>query len=142
VLKPWIARRDALPPFVIRRDPRDISRVWVLEPDNQHYVEIPYRTPSHPALSLWEQRQALAQLRQQGRDQVDEAALFRMVGQMRDIAHSAQRKTRKVRRDTERREHLLKTASQCKPVVPVEAGPAAQAEGAPPAVPFDQIEEW
>jgi putative transposase len=65
-----------------------------------------------------------------------------MIGQMRDIAHSAQRKTRKVRRDTERREHLLKTAAQCKPVVPVEAGPAAQAEGVPPAVPFDQIEEW
>ena len=25
-LKPWIARRDRLPAFLIRRDPRDISR--------------------------------------------------------------------------------------------------------------------
>ncbi|HGF1359963.1 TPA: hypothetical protein ACWSKH_004914, partial [Escherichia coli] len=31
----------------------------------------------------WEQRQALAKLRQQGREQVDESALFRMIGQMR-----------------------------------------------------------
>jgi putative transposase len=28
VLRPWIARRDRLEKFVIRRDPRDISRVW------------------------------------------------------------------------------------------------------------------
>src|SRR3546814_12130035 len=26
-LKPWIARRDRLPAFLIRRDPRDISRI-------------------------------------------------------------------------------------------------------------------
>ncbi|WP_455567148.1 Mu transposase C-terminal domain-containing protein [Serratia symbiotica] len=32
-LKPWIARRDRLPAFLIRRDPRDISRIWVLEPE-------------------------------------------------------------------------------------------------------------
>ncbi|WP_444823411.1 hypothetical protein, partial [Acinetobacter baumannii] len=44
----------------MRRDPRDISRIWVLEPEGQHYLEIPYRTLSHPAVTLWEQRQALA----------------------------------------------------------------------------------
>jgi putative transposase len=68
-LKPWIARRDRLPAFLIRRDPRDISRIKVLEPEDQHYLEIPYRTLSHPAVTLWEQRQALARLRQLGREQ-------------------------------------------------------------------------
>ncbi|WP_020219400.1 Mu transposase C-terminal domain-containing protein, partial [Escherichia coli] len=58
-LKPWIARRERWPSFLIRRDPRDISRIWVLEPEGQHYLEIPYRTLSHPAVTLWEQRQAL-----------------------------------------------------------------------------------
>ena len=43
-LKPWIARRGRLDKFIIRRDPRDISRIWVLDPDGQHYVEIPYRS--------------------------------------------------------------------------------------------------
>ena len=90
-LKPWIARRDRLPAFLIRRDPRDISRIWVLEPEGQHYLEIPYRTLSHPAVTLWEQRQALAKLRQQGREQVDESALFRMIGQMREIVTAAQK---------------------------------------------------
>jgi putative transposase len=32
-LKPWIAPREHLDRFVISRDPRDISRVWVLDPD-------------------------------------------------------------------------------------------------------------
>jgi hypothetical protein len=29
-LKPWIARRERLDRFVLRRDPRDISRVWII----------------------------------------------------------------------------------------------------------------
>lgn len=138
VLKPWIARRDRLSPFLIRRDPRDISRIWVLEPDTQHYLEIPYRTLSNPAVTLWEQRQALARLRQKGRDQVDEAALFRMIQQMRDIAHTAQRTTRKARRDSERRQHLKQAMLPDRSAPPVEAMP----DDMPLAAPFEQIEEW
>ncbi|WP_211482261.1 Mu transposase C-terminal domain-containing protein [Arthrobacter crystallopoietes] len=106
VLKPWIARRDREEKFTIRRDPRDISRVWVLEPEGTAYVEVPYRTVSHPAVTLWEHRQALARLRQQGHDQVNEEALFRMIDQMREITATAQRATRRSRRDLQRRRHL------------------------------------
>ncbi|EOA3724446.1 Mu transposase C-terminal domain-containing protein, partial [Pseudomonas aeruginosa] len=141
-LKPWIARRDRLPAFLIRRDPRDISRVWVLEPEGQHYLEIPYRTLSHPAVTLWEQRQALAKLRQQGREQVDESALFRMIGQMREIVTSAQKATRKARRDADRRQHLKTSARPDKPVPPDTDIADPQADNLPPAKPFDQIEEW
>jgi putative transposase len=31
-LKPWIGHRDQLERFVLRRDPRDISRIWALDP--------------------------------------------------------------------------------------------------------------
>ena len=142
-LKPWIARRDRLPAFLIRRDPRDISRIWVLEPEGQHYLEIPYRTLSHPAVTLWEQRQALAKLRQQGREQVDESALFRMIGQMSEIVSTAQKATRKARRDADRRQHLKATAVLFKTTPPPDADMAdPQADNQPPAKPFDQIEEW
>lgn len=57
---------------------------------------------SRPAITVWEQRQALARLKEQGREQVDEAAVFRMVEQMRRIARDARQTTRKVRRDAER----------------------------------------
>ena len=141
-LKPWIARRDRLPAFLIRRDPRDISRIWVLEPEGQHYLEIPYRTLSHPAVTLWEQRQALAKLRQQGREQVDELALFRMIGQMREIVTTAQKATRKARRDADRRQHLKASAPSVKPAPPDADMADPQADNLSPAKPFDQIEEW
>lgn len=138
----WIARRERWPSFLIRRDPRDISRIWVTEPEGQHYTEIPYRTLSHPAVTLWEQRQALAKLRQQGREQVDESALFRMIGQMREIVTSAQKATRKARRDADRRQHLKTSARPDKPVPPDTDIADPQADNLPPAKPFDQIEEW
>ncbi len=141
-LKPWIARRDRLPAFLIRRDPRDISRIWVLEPEGQHYLEIPYRTLSHPAVTLWEQRQALVRLRQLGREQVDESALFRMIGQMREIVTTAQKATRKARRDADRRQHLKASVPPDKPVLPETDMADQQADNQPPAKPFDQIEEW
>jgi putative transposase len=141
-LKPWIARRDRLPAFLIRRDPRDISRIWVLEPEGQHYREISYRTLSHPAVTLWEQRQALAKLRQQGREQVDESELFRMIDQMREIVTTAQKATRKARRDADRRQHLKASARPDKPVSPEVGVDDPQAGNLPPAKPFDQIEEW
>lgn len=136
-LKPWIARRHELSRFVIRRDPRDISRVWVLEPDGHHYVEVPYRTLSHPAVTLWEHRQAVARLRQQGRDQVDEQALFAMIDQMRRITDTAGRATRRSRRDRERRRHLADTPG---PVAP--PGPPDRPGSPPTAAPFAEIEEW
>nr|WP_168708325.1 MULTISPECIES: Mu transposase C-terminal domain-containing protein [unclassified Rhodococcus (in: high G+C Gram-positive bacteria)] len=44
-LKPWTTRREKLGQFVIRRDPRDLSKVWVLDPDSgSGYVEVPYRS--------------------------------------------------------------------------------------------------
>ncbi|MBH4300522.1 transposase [Pseudomonas aeruginosa] len=141
-LKPWIARRERLPAFLIRRDPRDISRIWVLEPEGQHYLEIHYRTLSHPAVTLWEQRQALAKLRQLGREQVDESALFRMIGQMREIVTTAQKATRKARRDADRRQHLKTSEPPAKPIPPDVDMAVPQADNLPPAKPFDQIEEW
>ncbi|WP_426988196.1 Mu transposase C-terminal domain-containing protein [Pseudarthrobacter sp. Y6] len=141
VLKPWIARRDREDKFIIRRDPRDISRVWVLEPEGTAYVEVPYRTISHPAVTLWEHRQALARLRQQGHDQVNEEALFRMIDQMREITTTAQRATRRSRRDLQRRRHLPASGTAKTPAAPPdEMLPPTNDTAA--ARPFDEVEQW
>lgn len=141
-LKPWIAHRKHLSAFLIRRDPRDISRIWVLEPEGLHYLEITYRTLSHPAVTLWEQRQALTKLRQQGRQQVDEAALFHMIMQMREIVTTAQKATRKARRDADRRQHLRESAPPDKLLPPATDSTDPMVESISPVKPFDQIEEW
>jgi Mu transposase, C-terminal len=82
-LKPWIARRGRMEKFVLCRDPRDISRIWALDPGGLSYLHVPYRMLSRPPISVWERRAAITTLREPGRDQVDESALFAMVEQMR-----------------------------------------------------------
>lgn len=141
-LKPWIARRDRQEKFILRRDLRDISRIWVLGPEGKLYLEIPYRTVSHPAVTLWEHRQALARLRQQGHDQVDEEALFRMIEKMREITHTAERSTRKSRRDLQRRRHPRDSGPPKRPAPPPDdpREPSANVSGA--AAPFEEVEQW
>lgn len=76
-----------------------------MDPEGVEYVEVPYRMLSNPAVSMWEHRQALARLRERGADQVDEAALFRMINQMCHIAETAEKTTKRTRREAERRQH-------------------------------------
>ena len=109
---------------------------------------MPYRTLSHPAVSVWEHRAALERLRAEGRAQVDEEALFRMVEQMRTITDTAESTTRKARRDTERRNNAGNAASRAKPAAaPPDDIPAAvdengNASDAESVAPFEVIEQW
>lgn len=105
-LKPWIAQRDSLERFIIRRDPRDLSRVWVLDPLSKLYFEIPYRSLSRPAVTLWEHKKAIESLRKRGRDQVDEFAIFNMIDEMRELSEKAVKDTKSARRNKSRRAHL------------------------------------
>ncbi|GAA4718090.1 Mu transposase C-terminal domain-containing protein [Promicromonospora umidemergens] len=148
-LKPWIARRDRLGRFMIRRDPRDLSRIWVLDPEGGSYLPVPYRTLSYPAVSVWEHRAALQRLRDQGRAQVDEGALFRMVEQMRTVTDTARSTTRKARRNAERRNQAGPASPRAKPTVapppgdtPAPVDDTAGASGSGSVVPFEEIEQW
>lgn len=105
-LKPWIANRDKLRKFIIRRDPRDLSRVWVLDPPTNEYLELHYRSISNPAITLWEHRKAVEKLRESGRSEIDENALFRTIERMRQIVDEAEERSKSARREKARRSHL------------------------------------
>jgi putative transposase len=138
-LKPWIARREQLGKFVLRSDPRDISRIWALDPGGTAYLEVPYRTLSRPAISTWEQQAAVARLRELGRAEVDENALFAMVAQMRGITDTAAATTRKARRDRERRSA---TPTRPRPADAIPRPPVPETSGDTGAKPFEVIEQW
>jgi putative transposase len=143
VLKPLIARRQTLGRMVLRRDPRDISRVWVLDPDSHAYLKVGYRMQSRPAISVWEQRAATARLRELGRSEIDEPALFAMVDQMREITDAATRSTRKARREHARRPVHRTHPGVSTPPPPPEPAPAQGSEqAAQDAVAFPEIEQW
>lgn len=135
-LKPWIARRDRMGKFIIRRDPRDLSRVWVLDPASKEYIELAYRSISNPSVTLWEHRQAVQRLRESGKAQFDEAAIFRMIEKMRTIVSKAEKETKRARKDKARRRHLSQQAQSAKLVAPRTQQRRSKAR------PFDEIEEW
>lgn len=134
-LKPWIARRDRLGKFIIRRDPRDLSRVWVLDPPSNQYIELPYRSIGNPSVTLWEQRRAIAHLRTTGRAAVDETAIFRTIEKMRQIVDTAQKESKRTRRDNARRSHLSQNEQVAKLVPPTNRQKRARAKRF-------EIEEW
>ncbi|KAF1007397.1 MAG: hypothetical protein GAK28_01739 [Luteibacter sp.] len=80
VLDPWIRSTDPTSRrprrFIVRRDPRDISVVYFLDPTTQRYYPVPYRHVEFPSISLWELREVRAQLRKEGRRMVDEQLIF------------------------------------------------------------------
>lgn len=62
-LGPLVRERKKYGKFLIRRDPRDLSRIYVNLPGEQGYLEVPYRMLSRPAISLFEHQFALKRLK-------------------------------------------------------------------------------
>jgi len=103
VLRAWIGERQKM---IVRYDPRDLSRIYLLAPDGSYY-DLPYRDLSRPPISLWEQRLALKRLREAGALHIDEAAIFRTIEKMRLIVDEAKAATKIARRQRERRLRLI-----------------------------------
>jgi putative transposase len=103
ILRSWIGEQDRM---IIRYDPRNLSRIYLLAPDGQYY-DLNYRRLGHPPISLWEQRLALKRLRDEGQLHVDESAIFRTIETMRKIADEAVVATKTARRQRERRLRVI-----------------------------------
>jgi putative transposase len=85
---------------VVRYDPRDLSRVHLLEAGGS-YLEIPYRDLFHAPVSLDQVQNGARQLRAQGTSPSDEPKLFQAILKQREIIESSSSKTLKARRKTQ-----------------------------------------
>jgi putative transposase len=97
---------------------------------------MPYRTLAHPPISVWEQKVAVARLREQGWAEVDEAALFQTVAKMRAITDTAVRGSRRAGRDTARR------SAASAPTARSAAAGRPPASGTVTVVDAFDVEEW
>lgn len=112
VLRTWIGEPEKM---VVRYDPRDLSRIFLMGPDGQYY-DLSYRNLRHPSITLWEHRLAVKKLRDEGKNDHDEHAVFRAVEAMRSISEGAITESKTARRRVERRLHLLPAQrEQCPP---------------------------
>jgi putative transposase len=89
--------------FIIRRDPRDISKVYFLDPKDSRYSVIPYRNIGLPAISVRELHEVQRILRERGENSVDEATIFAAIERMRSRVDEAKLKSKAARRQIARR---------------------------------------
>jgi putative transposase len=89
--------------FICRYDPRDLSKIWMFEPESDKYIEVPYRDLSRPPISYWELKDAKKQLREESMSATNEELIFKTIDQMRDIVASESAKTKSARVKQQRR---------------------------------------
>jgi putative transposase len=146
VLKPWINSLDPRETtgkrkrkFIVRRDPRDISRVYFYDPELKQYFEIPYRNTAHPPISVWELREVRRKLKDEGCQSVNEDLIFDAYNRLRVLEAAAVHATKKARREAQRRRgHGPVERPRPAPVPSVPDHQLARAEDIQP---FEEIEE-
>jgi len=137
VLRSWVGHEAQM---IVRYDPRDLSRIYLLGPDGEYY-DLAYRDLRRPAISLWEHRAALKRLREEGRSQIDEEAIFRTVETMRAIADSASAATKSARRQRERRLRSIESMVEAS-TAPSSVNEPRRDSAAPPERMFPNFEVW
>ena len=95
VLSPWAGRRKE--PFLVKYDPRNISRVFVRDPSGRHWA-IPYADLGQPPITLWELLDARKRQRQEGNRDTSERATFTSILEQRRIVKDARRSSQQRRR--------------------------------------------
>jgi putative transposase len=88
--------------FIVRRDPRDISKVYFFDPTAKRYCVVPYLNLGHPSTSVGEINQVRRKLREEGRRNVDEGVIFEALDRMRDRVADATQKSKAARRQVQR----------------------------------------
>lgn len=97
--------------YIVRRDPRDITKVWVYDPFQKLYHEVPYADPTHPYTNKWELEEAKRYLKSLDDKDLNERAIFRAIENMRDIEDQSRTTTKNVRRKKEAHEQRKKKSS-------------------------------
>jgi len=113
--------------FIFRRDPRDISSVWFFDPDLEQYFKIPFAERELPSISLWEYRQVRERLTAEGRKSVNEIELLHAITEQRTRVDESKAKTKRARRQAQRRVEHEKKAPHLQVVPEPERTPAAAA---------------
>ena len=85
----------------VKYDPRHLGAVFVELSSGQH-VRVPCADLARPAITLWEHREVIRQLRAEGVRAVDEHAIFRSVEERRRVLIEAQAQSKAARRSVAR----------------------------------------
>ncbi|ENM3918484.1 DDE-type integrase/transposase/recombinase [Vibrio cholerae] len=128
-LRPWIGSKDLETgkklDLLFRRDPRDISSIWFFDPDIKQYFKIPFADQAIPPMSIWEYQQAREKLKREGIDSVNEHQVLRSITELRAQVDEAKEKSKKARRQAQRRKEHEKNLIQNKTLVAQKVAPSS-----------------
>jgi putative transposase len=127
ILSPWAGRLKE--PLLVKYDPRNLSRVYVRDPNGKHWP-IPYSDLGQPPIALWELLEARKRLRETGVRAETEQAIFKSIAEQRRIVKAAANTSRQRRR----RERV--------PAMAVPSQPREEQESAPTEVNPYPVEVW
>lgn len=124
-LRPWIGLSDPESgkklELLFRRDPRDISGIWFFDPELKQYFKIPFADQAMPSMSIWEYQQAREKLKREGMASVNDHQVLRSITELRAQVDEAKEKSKKARRQAQRRKEHEKTVTHHKPVAAAKA---------------------
>jgi putative transposase len=109
VLSIWAGRLDRQ--LRISYDPRDLSTVFVRDPDGTRWP-IRYANLQWPPITLGEHRRAQLLMKERGLALVDEQLIFETIERQRAIVDDAVRDTKLARRLAERRDRAISGAAR------------------------------
>ena len=95
VLSPWAARLERS--LLVKYDPRNLSRIYVRDPDGQHWP-IPYADLGQPPIALWELEEANRRTRKRVGATPNQHALFTSILEQRRLVQNAESLSRQRRR--------------------------------------------
>lgn len=116
--------------FEVRYDPRDISKIWILDPSSNQYIEAVFADPSKEPVSVWEHN---ARRKNLGKpDEVYKEDRYRSKLRREEIKKTETKLTKEARREAERARR--NAAESLVSPGPVKKKPS---KAAPPRLPLD-----
>jgi len=117
--------------FTFHFDPRDVSRLWIEDPDTAEIIEIPCADPSRPAISIWQLKTAIKKVRERGAASVNDQLIYDAIDEMDNILETASSKNKAARRERARQAEWKKLNNKPTPsTTPVTPSASVSAEEA------------
>ena len=98
--------------FLLRVDPRDITRIWFYDPDAQDYILTQTLDTTRPPISKWEWKALLKYLHAQGESDVNEQKLFDARARLRAAVEVSNKATKAARLAQQRAANAEKHSSE------------------------------
>lgn len=93
-----------------RRDPRDISKIYLYDSDIDNYIEVPYADIRRPAMNIKELRKSIAEAKKEVTSrELEQHDIFQAYNRLFEYSEKAKREQKTVRRQKSSKKHMQKT---------------------------------